>query len=337
MQHRIAIAAVTVTALIIGACADQGDGSSRFSTEPGGEGGRAPVATSYFTRGVAAVVDPRTHRLHAITQSAAPSNGVSASIVAGGTGSTLLLPAGSPGLAKSAGYYTMKYTDQSNRTHTVNLLYGTYGGPPAALQHYVNGVLKSTTGYSWQKVSTGWLRTSSITRVLQSGALVATYSTTTTATTSSPTSTGGTTTGPAIPVRLEHPPESSGARRMLSSFAYGLAFALAPRDASAQTSLAFAACEQEWLKYAAAAAIVVGLEAVVIDAPILTPLLLSQLVSALALLGVAEDQLLNCVIAHQPGTLASFGSAGGGIGASGGDFICLSGSYAASCTTPFTL
>ena len=263
MQHRIAIAAVTLCALVIGACADHGDGASRFSTEPGGEGGKAQAATSYITRGVAAVVDPRTHRLRTITQNAAPTNGISASIATSGTGAALFLPVGSPGIAKSAGYYTMRFVDKSYHKHTVLLLFGAYGGPPAAMQHYVDGVLKSTTGYSWQRLSTGWLRTSSITRVVQSGALVATYTTTTTA--SSPTSTGGTSTGPAIPVRLEHP-DSGGARRMLSSFAYGLALALAPRDVSAQTSLAFAECEQEWLKYAAAAAVVVGIEALIIEA-----------------------------------------------------------------------
>ena len=334
MKHRMAIAAIAAAALVIGACADRGDGASRLFTEPGGEGGKGDVPVNYVTTGTASIVDPRTHRLQPVRQSAERSGGVSASITAGGTGSLLLVPNGSPGLAKTSGYYAMRFTDKSLHKHTVVILYSLFGGPPAAMQHYVDGAIASTTTYSWQKVSTGWLRTTSFTRAVRSGALVGTYSTTTTAV---PPSGGG---GPAIPVRLEHQLQPNGVQRLLNSVAYSLAFTLAPQDASAQiVSPAIGACLQEWLKYAAAAGVVVGIEALIAEAPVLTPILAAQLATALALLAAAEDALLNCLLSNQPGTFMFFGGGGGGggTGSGGGDSDCLAGSYAAHCTTPFTL
>jgi hypothetical protein len=334
MKHRMAMAAIAVAALIIGACADRGDGASRLFTEPGGEGGKGEAQVDYVTTASASVVDPRTHRLQPVRESVKRSAGLSASVTAGGTGTLLLVPNGSPGVAKTSGYYAMRFTDQSLHKHTVILLYSLFGGPPAAMQHYVDGKISSTTAYSWQKVSAGWLRTTSFTRAIRSGVLVGTYSTTTTAV---PPSGGG---GPAIPVRLEHQPQPNGVRHLLKSVAYSLAFTLAPQDASAQiVSPALGACLQEWLKYAAAAGVVVGLEAVIAEAPVLTPFLAAQLATALALLGAAEDLLLNCLLANQPGTFMYFGGGGGGggTGSGGGDSDCLAGSYAAHCTTPFTL
>jgi len=269
-----------------------------------------------------------------VKESVERSAGVSASVTAGGTGSVLLVPYGSPGLAKTSGYYAMRFTDQSLHKHTVILLYSPFGGPPAAIQHYIDGAIASTTSYSWQKVSAGWLRTTSFSRSIRSGALMGTYATTTSAL---PSSGGG---GPAIPVRLEHQQVPNGVQRLLNSVAYSLAFTLAPQDASAQiVTPALGACLQEWLKYAAAAGVVVGLEAVIAEAPVLTPALAAQLATALALLAAAEDLLLNCLIANQPGTFMAFGGAGGGAGtgSGGGDSDCLAGSYAAHCTTPFTL
>jgi hypothetical protein len=228
----------------------------------------------------------------------------------------------------------MRFTDKSLHKHTVILLYSLFGGPPAAIQHYIDGAIASTTTYSWQKVSAGWLRTASLTREVRAGTLVGTYSTTTTA---APPSGGG---GPAIPVRLEHQPQPNGVQRLLNGAAYGLAFTLAPQDASAQiVSPALSACTQEWLKYAAAAGVVVGIEVLIAEAPVLTAFLAAQFATAVALLGAAEDLLLNCLIANQPGSFMYFGGAGGGAGtgSGGGDSDCLAGSYAAHCTTPFTL
>jgi hypothetical protein len=334
MKHRMAIAAIAAAALVIGACVDRGDGASRLFTEPGGDGGKAEAQVDYVTTASASVVDPRTHRLQLVKQSMKRSAGVSASIAASGTGSLLLVPYGSPGLAKTSGYYAMRFTDKSLHKHTVILLYSLFGGPPAAMQHYVDGAIANTTSYTWQKVSTGWLRTASLLRVVHSGALVGTYATTTTA---APPSGRG---GPAIPVRLEHQPNSGGVQRLLNGVAYSLAFTLAPQDASAQiVSPAISACLQEWLKYAAAAGVVVGIEVLIAEAPVLTPFLAAQFATAMSLLAAAEDLLLTCLIANQPGTFMFYGGAGGGAGtgSGGGDSDCLAGSYAAHCTTPFTL
>ena len=335
----MAVATIAAAALIIGACADQESGASRLSTEPGGEG---DSAASYVTTGSAAIVDPRTHRMQIVKQQAAPG-GVSASVVsAGGTGSVLQVPNGSSGVATAAGFYQVGFTDQNKHQHKVVLLYSRFGGPPAAIQHYVDGALANTSAYSWQRTSTGWVRTSSFMRVVRKGALVGTYATTTAVAPPTPGNGGG----PAVPVRLDRYPNANEVQRMLHSVAYGVAFALAPQDASAQGLFpvwpAVGACLQEWLKYSAAAAVVVGLEAVIADAPVLTPLLAMQFAGAAALLGVAEDQLLICILEHQPGPYhLGFNGSGGGSGTGGtggaGGSDCLEGSYAAHCTTPFTL
>ena len=337
MTHRMVLATIAAAALLIGACADPDGGASRLSTEPGGEGNSA---ASYVTTGSAAIVDPRTHRSQIVKQQAAPGGGVSASVAAGsGQATAMQLANGSPGLEPGAGYLAAQFVDPSNHKHRVVLLYSSIGGPPVAMQHYIDGALSSTSSFAWQRTATGWVRSHTLLRVVRNGALVGTYTTTTALAPTEPGSGGG----PAIPARLERDPGGNGVQRMLNSVAYGLAFALAPRDASAQSfSPAFGACSQEWLKYAAAAAVVVGLEVVIADIPVLTPFLVTQLAAALALLGAAEDALLNCMLTHQPisfhtGFGGGAGGAGGGSGGGGGSGDCLAGSYAAHCTTPFTL
>ncbi|MEO6211055.1 MAG: hypothetical protein ABIQ10_13130 [Gemmatimonadaceae bacterium] len=333
MKHRMGVAAIAATALIAGACGERDGGSAPLFTEPGISGS----APAYITTTSASIVDPRTKQLRVVKPSElATAPGVSASIAAGGMGQGLQLANGAPGIAKSDGYYVEKFVDASKHQHALVLLYGHFGGPPAAVQHYVDNALVSTTTYAWQKTSTGWLRTASLTRAVQKGQLVGTYSTTTTTTT--PTTPGKGGGGPAIPVRLERP-APRGLDRVLGRVAYALAFSLAPQDASAQASPAFGACAQEWLRFAAAAAIVIGLDFVIADMPAVTPLIMSQFAAALAQLGAAEDALLKCVLEHQPGTFQFFGGgAGPGGGAGGGvDNTCLEGSYAAHCTTPFTL
>lgn len=336
MKHRMGVAAIAATALIAGACGERDGGTAPLFTEPGISGS----APAYITTTSASIVDPRTKQLHVVKPSElATAPGVSASIAAGGTGQTMMLANGAPGIAKSDGYYVEKFVDASRRQHALVLLYGHFGGPPATVQHYVDNALVSTTTYSWQKTNAGWLRTASMTRAVQKGQLVGTYSTTTTTTkptTPTPPGKGG--GGPAIPVRLEHP-APRGLDRVLGRVAYALAFSLAPQDASAQVSPAFGACAQEWLRFAAAAAIVIGLDFAIADMPVVSTLIMSQFAAALAQLGAVEDALLRCVLENQPGTFQFFGGGGGAGGGAGGgvDNSCLAGSYAAHCTTPFTL
>ncbi|MEO8881694.1 MAG: hypothetical protein ABI446_14980 [Gemmatimonadaceae bacterium] len=333
MKYRMGVAAIAATALIAGACGERDGGSAPLFTEPGFPGS----APAYITTGSASIVDPRTKQLRVVKPSElATAPGVSASVAAGGTGQVMLLANGAPGIAKSDGYYVENFVDASKHQHALVLLYGHFGGPPAAVQHYVDKALVSTTAYSWQHTTTGWLRTTSLTRVVQKGQLIGTYSATTApATPPGPGKGGG---GPAIPVRLERP-APRGLDRMLGGVAYALAFAIAPQDASAQLSPAFGACAQEWLRFAAAAAIIIGLDFTISEMPLITPAVTAQFAAALAQLGAAEDALLRCIMEHQPGTFHSFGG-GGGPGAGtggGGDNSCLEGSYAAHCTTPFTL
>jgi len=335
MKHRMALAAIAAAALIIGACADQDGGAGRLSTEPGGNDATGDPQLRYVTTASAQLRDPRTHRMVAAS-AGATAPGVSASVAAGGTGAALQVAIGSPGIAAGAGYYTATQVDQSKHQHTLVLLYPKFGGPPAAMQHYVDGALESTTGYSWQRTSTGWVRTSSLMRVVRNGVLVGTYSTTTTTTPTKPGNPGG----PAIPVRLEQQPGASALQRMMVNVAYRAALAFAPQSASAQ-SLAFLACTQEWLRFAAAAAAATAIIAVVVEAPALTIVLASQYAGVVALMGAAEDALLRCILANQPpSAFHLFGSgagSGGSAGGGAGNDDCLEGSYAAHCTTAFTL
>jgi hypothetical protein len=331
MRYRIAVAAITATAFVVGACADQDGGGSRFSTEPGGA-----TESRYVTTGIASLLDPRTHRMRVVGAIAPNSPGVSASLSAGGVGGTLQIANGSPGIAGGAGYYRANFVDQSRHAHTVITLYSSAGGPPVAMQHYIDGTLQSTTTFSWQHTSGGWVRKGSFMRVISKNTVVATYSTTT-ATTTAPTRPGSP-AGPAIPVRLEHLPGANALQRMIGRVAYAAAFSFAPQDASAQISGAFIVCSQEWLRFAATGASVIALTAVIADIPTVSLILASQYASALALFMAAEDALLRCVMENQPsGVFHGFGSAGGSGASGGGSDDCLEGSYAAHCTTPFTL
>lgn len=334
MHHRIAITAIAAAALIIGACADQ-EGGARLSTEPSEA---APMLRPVTTRS-AAVVNPRTHRLESVSATSTPG-GVSASIVGGTTvSSTYAMQVGAyePGIAPASGQGSWTFTDSLKHLHKIVLLYRTGGGPPAAMQHYTDGALVSTTAYSWLKTSTGYLRTRSYMQSVRNGNLVGTYTTLTTFPKSPITP------GPVQPVRLEHLPGASPMQRTLGTVAYALAFAFAPQDATAQ-GFYFYACRQQWLHYAVAAALLSGAAAAIAAAPEFTPALATAFIAALGTAAAMEDLLIDCMIANDSLASGGFGGSGGLAGggggtggAGGGDNDCLEGSYAAHCTTPFTL
>lgn len=331
MRHRIAVASLAAVTLIIGACEGRDGAASRLATEPGAGDSGSAGSVRYFARSTAAVLDPRTHVLRDVTLSSGAPTGVSASIVSGSTTTDAMqLPRVLPGFAPGAGSASATFDDQYAHHHTLILLYSRIGGPPVAMQHYIDGALTSVSAYSWQRVPTGWLRTRSLVQAVRGGKLYGTYTTNT-----YPVRSGG--GGPAQTVRLEHVPSAGPLERAIGGVLYGLALVLAPQDASAQYSPAFSACRQQWLRYAAAAAVTVGYGAVIVDAPVLTPLVAMQFAASLGLLAAAEDSLFDCVLSNQPAQTA-FGGGGGGSGAGGGSFSdCLAGSYAAHCTTPFTL
>lgn len=335
MKHRMALAAIAASALIIGACGERDDEGGRYSTEPVARGPNSVASgMHYTTTGIAAVRDPHTGQLLKVSPAPSASTNASGSVVAAtGTGEAMQFPFSSPGLAKAGGSSVVSFTDDANHHHVLALLYAGIGGPPAAIQHYVDGSLVSTSAYTWQKTPTGWLRTHSVLQVVRNGTLYGTYTTNTANTTNTAPPKGG--GGPAQPVRFDHAPAAGPLQQMIGRVAYGLAFALAPQDASAQGTILVGPCRQDFLKYSAAAAIVVGITITIGEAPLLTPLLISQLISAIALLGGTEDLLLDCVIGH----MQLFGNSGG---AGGGQpqpppAICLQGSFAPQCSTPFTL
>jgi hypothetical protein len=319
MRHRIAIATIATAAaigMIVGACADQ-DGGSRFSTEPGA----ARPMVSYTTTTSAAVMNPKTKQLEPVRIGSSAQGGPNASVVSGGNAPPLEIPANAPGIAHSAVSTTFTLIDGGGHKQAIVLLYRSTGGPPATMQHYIDGVLVSTTAYQWAKTATGWIRTQSILRSLSKGALVGTYTTTTVP--SKPGSGGG----PVQTVMNDQKARAGVLERALGGAAYALAFAFAPTDALAQ--FAFNACQLQYIRFTAAAITVAATAVGVVAAP--SPVTFSAFASALANMASAEDVLLDCVLQH--GTLAS----GGGATLPTGKWDCFEGSYSAHCTTAFTM
>jgi hypothetical protein len=326
MKHRIAVAACAAVALFAVACSDTD--TRGLATEPG------PSAldrnTHYSTTGVAAVVG--ANHLRASASVAAPS----------GQGDPLIVNSGEPGIAKGGGYRLSSFIDGSKHRHTIAMLYPVSGGPPVAVQHYVDGKLVSTNAFTWSRAGSQWVRTRSFLQSVRDGRLYGTYTTTTSA--GGPVTPPGGGGGPKPTVRLTHPAPPNALQRALGTAAYDLAFAFAPDEANAQ-SPAFSECSQQWLRFAGALAAVISIELSIAEMPVITPVAYGQLASALAALAAAEDALLDCVLAHQPTPLIDnwstgmgSGSGGGsGSGSGGGSKDCLEGSYAAHCSTALTL
>jgi hypothetical protein len=332
MQHRIAIMAIAAAALIMTACADQ-DGGRRLATEPGGTN---PVV-SYVTNGVPAIIDPKTHRPVDVTSDAWRGR-VSASVVAGSVvDGGLQVAFNDPGVASTGGRAIWSFTDDARHVQKVVFLYPSGGGPPAAMQHYTDDALVSITAYTWARTQIGWVRTRSYMQSVRNGSLVGTFTTT-----STPAKSG--TGGSIETVRLDRAPAVSPVQRTLGALAYALAFAFAPQDATAQ-GFYFYECRQEWLRYAAAAAVLAGASAAIAAAPEFTPALATAYAAALATTAAMEDVLIDCMLAHDTLSSGGFGSgtfSSGGFGGAGGGGAppakaCLEGSYAAHCTTAFTL
>lgn len=322
MQHRIAIMAGAAAAFIIAACADQA-GGKRLSTEPGDTN---PVVR-YVTSGSAAIVNLKTHRLETVTPGPGRS-GVSASVVVGGSsGDGLQVASNAPGVARMGGRASWSFIDDAKHVQKIVMLYR-IGGPPAAVQHYTDGVLVSTSAYTWAKTQLGWVRTRSYMQSVRNGALVGTYTTTTVA---AKPGTGG----PIETVRREHAPALGPVQKALGTLAYGLAFAFAPQDATAQ-GFYFYPCRQEWLKYGGSAALLSGAAVTLAAAPELTPVLVTTFIGLLATTAALEDLLIDCMLRNDSLSSGGFGG-GGSAGWPPEKWDCFDGSYAARCTTAFTL
>jgi hypothetical protein len=329
MKHRMAFAAMAAGVITVAACADR-DGGARLATEPGDTN---PVV-SYVTSGAAAIVDPETHRLTPVTAGAASRSGITASIAAGSqTSDALQVSSGEPGVARSEGKAVFTFTDDAHRKQSIVMLYRSGGGPPAAMQHYTDGVIVSTTAYIWVKTATGYVREQSVLRIIRNGALVGTYTTTTKVAPPKPGNGGG----PKETVMLDRSRVVSPLQKAVGAAAYGLAFAFAPEEANAQ-NYHFADCRQEWLRFAGASVVLAAAASALAAAPQLTPILISAFVAALTTTAAYEDALLDCILAHERFTFGGFGGSGAaGGGGGGGGWDCFEGSYAAHCTTPFSL
>ena len=164
-------------------------------------------------------------------------------------------------------------------------------------------------------------------QVVNKGALVGTYTTT------SPIR-PGTGTGPVDMVRLDRAPRVSPMQRVFGAAMYGLAYAFAPQDATAQ-GLSMYRCRVEWLRFSSAAIIVFAAGSALSAAPVLTGILLSSFVSAITSAAIAEDALLDCILNHSQLTFNSF--SGGGAGVATDKWNCFGGSFSAHCTTAWTV
>jgi hypothetical protein len=327
LHHRVTVLAVVSTAVIFAACADQTEGT-RLATEPGDTN---PVV-SYVTTRSAALMNPKTHRLETVTSVSTP-NGVNASIAAGSvTTAGMQVASNAPGIAPAGGRASWSFTDSSKHVHKIVFLYLS-GGPPSAMQHYTDGVLVSTTSYTWARTQLGWARTRSYMQSVRNGSLVATYTTTTV-----PTKSG--TGGPIETVRLERAPAVSPMQKTLGSLAYALAFAFAPQDATAQ-SIYFYSCRLEWLRYAASAALLSGAAIALAAVPELTPAVSTSFISLLLSTATLEDSLIDCMLRFDSLSSGGFISGGSGGGTGGGwppdKWDCFIGSFLSRCTTNWSL
>jgi hypothetical protein len=215
--------------------------------------------------------------------------------------------------------------------HKIVFLY-LAGGPPSAMQHYTDGVLVSTTAYTWARTQLGWVRTRSYMQSVRNGSLVGTYTTTTV-----PVKSG--TGGPIETVRLERAPAVGPVQKTLGALAYALAFAFAPQDATAQ--FYFYNCRQEWLKYGGSAALLSAAAVALAGAPELTPALASTFVSLLFATAALEDLLIDCMLKYDSVSSGGFIYGGSGGGGSAGwppdKWDCFLGSFASRCTTNWVL
>jgi hypothetical protein len=325
LKHRTTVAALLATAaILIGACADS------TTTAP------AP-SMDFTTNTTFKVRNPKTHVLEVVPRPTFSGGGenVMAAITGSGSMQATILPANSPGMsAGKDGSITYTYTDSARNTHHAIFLYAG-AGPPTAVQSYVNTKLVSVTALTWTRVPGGYYNSKQVLQaVSRSGTALGSY-----------TEIGEVevVTAPCNPKVDPNcgPPKmvlNTGPNMMQKGLGYlGLALANVcfPSDALAQFGMHFADCALQWFAWGFAFAGVYGAAASDLAAPGAVALA----VSAWGLASVALKLLVDCMVQHDQ--TASTGAIGGGGGAGGGgsdgDKICEMGSFAAHCTTPFTL
>jgi hypothetical protein len=312
MRLRYGISVIVVAlGVVVGACSEQ-----RLT---------APQPERYITTSTMSVMNPKTHQLEPVNINPATS-GISASYVGGGTDNAVLIASGAPGIATTAGHISTSYVDTAGHAHKVIFLYRVGGGPPAAVQHWRDAVLISTTAFSWAHISTGWYMSQSLTRMLSQGTVLGQYSLASTYTQTTVPCSRTVTTNCVPAGTVMGKPRISPLRRVLGYAALGLANACAPADALAQAGFHFYDCGTEWLIYFAAMTALYGAAGTAPDGGVIV--LAGMYAGAVA----ALKQLVDCMVAADNRASGGFGSAGAGAGGAAETTAdCDNGGYGGNC------
>ena len=268
------------------------------------------------------VMNPTTRKLEAVTlppMRNAP--GVSASVAASSP-TPVMMAFNAPGTSTHGGSRQFPFISKDGHPSKIVFLYGPNGGPPAAVQSYCDKKLVSTDAYKWTATAAGWMQSSSVLSVVSAGVLVGRVTTTTVLC--------HTNCGPPQMVQRGH---------VIGAVAYALMNATALPAQAQWYNMSFGACSAEWGDYSSAVALFMVLSSGAGAAPEMTVAIAVGLAAAEQAVLSTEAKLVSCM-ARQPDaadSAANGGSSGGSAGGGAGSSDCLEGSYAAHCTTPFTL
>lgn len=229
---------------------------------------------------------------------------------------------------------TISMRDDQGAVHHLVALYGPEGGPPRVIQHYVGATLVRVLAMEWEHVRGGWAQRRLHARELRDGRVIIE------------------TDARASSLRLA---SASRGARLRSALGALLAGALMPRAAEAQLFLS--ECWTEYKNYwKATGALTTAIVAIEVAeetgaATVVIEGLYVGYTAALASAAIAEFDLFLCIenareLANHLNSLDSptsttstegTSTSSGGVDTGSLDSSCLEGSYAAACTTPFTL
>lgn len=290
-----------------------------------------PAAQLTTTTTTYEVLNPTTHQLEVVSPpSAARAPGIALSVAT--PPPPPVLAANAPAISRhGAESRQFSFTTASGLPAKIVWLYGPAGGPPAVMQSYRNHVLVSTNWMTWTRTATGWVQASSVLSLVNNATLVGRVTTTTT------------------PCRTNCGPAQMVRSHQVESLLYALASATSACAHAQWYNMHFGACRAEWVKYdiAFAAFYAASVTAVAVRGiGVVSAVALASLEQAVA---DAESTLRACMeqqpeasdSTYQGGPTNWNASGGPGSGGSGsgsaGSADCLQGSYAAHCSTPFTL
>lgn len=333
MMRKVMLAAGACFALA--GCADAGRGPTDVTSAPVRMTANGSVTVAQAGRG--AVAFPAT----AVTELAPGANIGKVASGARSDARAAVLPLvmvrdGARGLIARPGEYRRAITmrDEHGAVHHLVALYGPAGGPPRVIQHYVGATLVRVLAMEWERVHGGWAQRRLHAREIRDGRVVIE------------------TDARASALRLS---SASRPARLRARLVGLLASALMPRAAEAQLFLS--ECWTEYKNYwKATGALTTAIVAIEVAeetgaAAIVIEGLYVGYTAALASAAIAEFDLFLCVenareLTDHLNSLDSptsststegTSTSSGGVDSGPLDPSCLEGSYAAACTTPFTL